>query len=80
MLISFAVTVKLMCVFVFSYAKRRFSHEAQLRADAAPSEKMHPSIKARKQHVKPRIVADHPWYLNIGCLDYLYFLFKFLDN
>ena len=25
-LISFAVTVKLICVFVFAYAKKRFSH------------------------------------------------------
>ena len=31
-LISFAVTAKLICVFVFAYAKSRFSHdEAQLR-------------------------------------------------
>ena len=28
MLISFAVTAKLICVFVFAYAKIRFSHEA----------------------------------------------------
>ena len=28
MLISFAVTVKLICVFVFAYAKRWFSHDA----------------------------------------------------
>ena len=28
MLISFAVTAKLICVFVFAYAKRWFSHEA----------------------------------------------------
>ena len=27
-LISFAVTAKLVCVFVFAYAKCRFSHEA----------------------------------------------------
>ena len=27
-LISFAVTAKLICVFVFSYAKSRFSHDA----------------------------------------------------
>ena len=27
-LISFAVTVKLICVFVFAYAKIRFSHDA----------------------------------------------------
>ena len=27
-LISFAVTTKLICVFVFAYAKRRFSHDA----------------------------------------------------
>ena len=26
-LISFAVTAKLICVFVFAYAKRRFSHD-----------------------------------------------------
>ena len=26
-LISFAVTAKLICVFVFSYAKSRFSHD-----------------------------------------------------
>ena len=31
-LISFAVTAKLICVFVFAYAKSRFSHdEAHLR-------------------------------------------------
>ena len=28
MLISCAVTVQLICVFVFAYAKSRFSHEA----------------------------------------------------
>ena len=34
-LISFAVTAKLICVFVFAYAKSRFSHnEAQLMANA----------------------------------------------
>ena len=27
-LISFAVTVKLICVFVFAYAKSQFSHDA----------------------------------------------------
>ena len=27
-LISFAVTAKLICVFVFAYAKTRFSHDA----------------------------------------------------
>ena len=27
-LISFAVTVKLICIFVFAYAKSRFSHDA----------------------------------------------------
>ena len=27
-LISFAVTAKLICVFVFAYAKRWFSHDA----------------------------------------------------
>ena len=29
-LISFAVTTKLICVFVFAYAKSRFSHDAAL--------------------------------------------------
>ena len=29
-MISFAVTAKLICVFVFSYAKSRFSHDAAL--------------------------------------------------
>ena len=29
-LISFAVTAKLICVFVFAYVKSRFSHEAAL--------------------------------------------------
>ena len=29
-LISFAVTTKLICVFVFKYAKRRFSHNEAL--------------------------------------------------
>ena len=29
-LISFAVTAKLICVFVFAYAKSRFSHDAAL--------------------------------------------------
>ena len=34
-LISFAVTAKLICVFVFAYAKSRFSHnEAQLICDS----------------------------------------------
>ena len=28
MLISFAVTAKLICIFVFAYAKSRFSHDA----------------------------------------------------
>ena len=33
-LISFAVTAKLICVFVFAYAKSRFSHdEAQMTED-----------------------------------------------
>ena len=33
-LISFAVTAKLICVFVFAYAKSRFSHnEAHFRKD-----------------------------------------------
>ena len=27
-LVSFAVTAKLICVFVFAYAKSRFSHDA----------------------------------------------------
>ena len=27
-LISFAITAKLICVFVFAYAKSRFSHDA----------------------------------------------------
>ena len=31
-LISFAVTVKLICVFAFAYAKTRFSHKAQISA------------------------------------------------
>ena len=32
-LISFAVTAKLICVFVFAYAKSRFSHDAAHIAD-----------------------------------------------
>ena len=32
-LISFAVTAKLICVFVFAYAKSRFSHDAALMSD-----------------------------------------------
>ena len=32
-LISFAVTAKLICVFVFPYAKRRFSHDGAHLAD-----------------------------------------------
>ena len=36
-LISFAVTAKLICVFVFAYAKSRFSHnEAQIIVDGNP--------------------------------------------
>ena len=36
-LISFAVTAKLICVFVFAYAKNRFSHnEAQITSDYTP--------------------------------------------
>ena len=31
-LISFAVTAKLICVFVFVYAKSQFSHEAHLES------------------------------------------------
>ena len=33
-LISFAVTAKLICVFVFAYAKSRFSHDAAHFRDA----------------------------------------------
>ena len=33
-LISFAVTAKLICVFVFAYAKSRFSHDAAHDIDA----------------------------------------------
>ena len=37
-LISFVVTTKLICAFVFAYAKRRFSHdEAQLFPNALES-------------------------------------------
>ena len=32
-LISFAVTAKLICVFVFAYAKSRFSHNAAKNRD-----------------------------------------------
>ena len=34
-LISFAVTAKLICVFVFAYAKIRFSHDAAQTLQAA---------------------------------------------
>ena len=33
-LISFVVTAKLICVFVFAYAKNRFSHDAAQIKDA----------------------------------------------
>ena len=37
MLISFAVTAKLICIFVFAYAKSRFSHDAaQINTIPAP--------------------------------------------
>ena len=39
-LISCAVTAQLICVFVFAYAKSRFSHdEAQIRMDFSPFQK-----------------------------------------
>ena len=45
-LISFAVTAKLICVFVFAYAKSRFSHDAahmqiQLEVDSYMQSEMH---------------------------------------
>ena len=42
-LISFAVTAKLICVFVFAYAKSRFSHDvAHMIGDCfAPGNKVH---------------------------------------
>ena len=34
--ISFAVTAKLICVFVFAYAKSRFSHDEALLISGCP--------------------------------------------
>ena len=40
-LISFTVTAKLICVFVFAYAKSRFSHdEAQMMSNAPVEDSM----------------------------------------
>ena len=47
-LISFAVTAKLICVFVFAYAKSRFSHnEAQLQMTRRTTTEV-PPLKTRK--------------------------------
>ena len=40
-LISFAVTAKLICVFVFAYAKSRFSHD---KAHITPENSKKPEI------------------------------------
>ena len=52
-LISFAVTAKLICVFVFAYAKSRFSHDAAHK-DLTLSHHMY-----SKQHWN---VCDHVYY------------------
>ena len=43
-LISFTVTVKLVCIFVFAYAKRRFSHEAAHNCVCDLSRLMHGAV------------------------------------
>ena len=40
-LISFAVTAKLICVFVFAYAKSRFSHDAAHISSVQVAERPH---------------------------------------
>ena len=45
-LISFAVTAKLICVFVFAYAKSRFSHDTAQILTITP---LHPSLESKAQ-------------------------------
>ena len=63
-LISFAVTAKLICVFVFAYAKSRFSHDAAqiwiLSAQCTRYEKndeqpIHVCIQKTDQDKRPKI-------------------------
>ena len=57
-LISFAVTTKLICVFVFAYAKSRFSHDAV---------HIH-LLKDRFSHNEARIVFAIPYtYFKGNC-------------
>ena len=66
-LISFAVTAKLICVFVFAYAKCQFSHDAAFMM-------LFFLVRCVK---KPEQVA--PVLLNTGSL-YLYFKVLFYGN
>ena len=50
-LISFAVTAKLICVFLFAYAKSRFSHdEAQITMSSIHIRKEY-SFRSKKIHM-----------------------------
>ena len=53
-LISFAVTAKLICVFVFAYAKSRFSH------DAAPIMSLQLPLQGLTVRVYSRSLLTYP--------------------
>ena len=54
-LISFAVTAKPICVFVFAYVESRFSHDAaHNKCVAATSERFRPAYKLSQIHI-PRL-------------------------
>ena len=56
-LISFAVTAKLICVFVFAYAKIRFSHVAGAHICSAQNEIRYNSRMVPAQGRNPHFVA-----------------------
>ena len=56
-LISFAVTAKLICVFVFAYAKSRFSHDAaQMLSNIQEQQLM---VKVAKSFAVPLHMKSH---------------------
>ena len=76
MLISFAVTAKLICVFVFAYAKSRFSHdEAQFISMSILSPSQTFKVLAHFQKIKLGFIEAFFIFLsfpqNIECSDSL---------
>ena len=70
-LISFAATAKLICVFVFPYAKSRFSHDAALMAfanskDIEQSEHSLCCSHEHKFNVLNYLLSPQPWLIRIG--------------